>query len=240
MKFSKRVSRLAIALLVISMGFSLRASAAPRSARLMLMHLVPQAKLDNVSLEESLNFIRDVTGANLVVDWAALQSANVDKQTEVNVSLRNVRLEKLLQIILREAAGGDTLTYYTDENIIFVTTKEIADSKLITLMYYVNDIIGPSQQFVPQAAGISAPSLSGGSATGGGGGSTGGGSVSVSVGQTNNTQTAVAAIITMIENNIRPEVWKDNGGASTIDFWNGYLIITAPRSVQEAIGGPIL
>jgi hypothetical protein len=30
-----------------------------------------------------------------------------------------------------------------------------------------------------------------------------------------------------------------NGGKGTIRFFNGNLIVTAPRSVHEAIGGPV-
>jgi hypothetical protein len=41
----------------------------------------------------------------------------------------------------------------------------------------------------------------------------------------------------MIRETVRPEIWRENGGAASIRFYNGNLIVTAPRSVQEAIGG---
>jgi hypothetical protein len=34
-------------------------------------------------------------------------------------------------------------------------------------------------------------------------------------------------------------VWRQNGGPASIRFFNGTLIVTAPRSVHEAIGGPL-
>ena len=33
------------------------------------------------------------------------------------------------------------------------------------------------------------------------------------------------------------EMWRDNGGTAAIRYFNGHLIVTAPRSIQEAIGG---
>jgi hypothetical protein len=35
---------------------------------------------------------------------------------------------------------------------------------------------------------------------------------------------------------VSPEVWVENGGFSRIRYFNGTLIVTAPRSVQAQIG----
>ena len=42
----------------------------------------------------------------------------------------------------------------------------------------------------------------------------------------------------MIRETIRPDVWREAGGPASIRYYNGNLIVTAPRSVQEALGGP--
>jgi hypothetical protein len=47
------------------------------------------------------------------------------------------------------------------------------------------------------------------------------------------------SLVKLIMDTIRPEIWKENGGNSTIRFFQGNLIVTAPLSVQEAIGGPV-
>jgi anti-sigma28 factor (negative regulator of flagellin synthesis) len=44
-------------------------------------------------------------------------------------------------------------------------------------------------------------------------------------------------LVDLIKSIIQPDVWADNGGKAQIRYWNGNLIITAPKSVQEAIGG---
>jgi hypothetical protein len=210
-----RLSHLAISLSALFLlgVFCSFSQAAPKvSARATLLGRVPEAKLDNVSLSDALDYIREVSGANLVVDWRALNALNVTKDSQVNVNLRGVRLEKLLDVILSEAAGGDTLML---------------------------DLVTLNTPFMPNVGGLPGSNVTGGSFQGGGGGG-GGSTPSVTQGnQTQNATQGAMALIQLIETTIRPEVWKDNGGNSTIDYWNGYLIINAPRSVQEAIGGPL-
>jgi hypothetical protein len=46
-------------------------------------------------------------------------------------------------------------------------------------------------------------------------------------------------LVDLIKSVIRPNIWTDNGGNATIKYFNGKLIVTAPVSVQEAIGGPV-
>ena len=35
---------------------------------------------------------------------------------------------------------------------------------------------------------------------------------------------------------IQPDIWHVNGGLAGIRYFNGSLIVTAPRSVHEALG----
>ena len=46
-------------------------------------------------------------------------------------------------------------------------------------------------------------------------------------------------LVTLIKEIVQPSVWTDNGGKASIKFFNGCLIVNAPRSVHEEIGGPI-
>jgi hypothetical protein len=108
---------------------------------------------------------------------------------------------------------------------------------LITVVYYVQDLLQPNETFD-----YTIQNIGGGSAqvTGGGGGS---GGQTLQGGQ-NNTQGKTIddkadQLIKLIETVVRPEIWRDNGGVASMAFLNGNLIVTAPRSVQEAIGGPV-
>jgi hypothetical protein len=219
---------------VLSFGSAARAS----EARALLDKRLPAAKLDNVALADAIDFLRDISGVNITVDWKALEAIGISKNAQINLNLHDVSAGKVLSLMLSEAGPGDLLTYYIDQNVIEITTRQIADEKMVTVVYYVMDLLQPNPQFD-----YTIQNIGGGSAqvTGGGGGS---GTSSISQGgtQANAGKTMddkANDLIKLIETVVRPEVWRDNGGQASMAFLNGNLIVTAPRSVQEAIGGSV-
>jgi hypothetical protein len=203
------------------------------TARALLERRLPAADLTNVPLGDALDFLRDVAGVNITVDWNALQAVNITRNTQINLNLHDVTAAKVLSLILEEAAPGDVLTYSIDENVVEITTRAIADAKLITVVYDVVDLLQPNDVFNYQITNIA-----GGSAQVG----NGSGSSTLTVnngGQTKTVDQKARDLIKLIETVVRPEIWRDNGGTASMDYWNGNLIVTAPRSVQEAIGGPV-
>jgi len=220
---------------------ALPAMGARSAARRALETPLPEVKLNNTPLVDALDFLRDASGANILVDWKALEAAKVARDAPVTLTLHNVRMQKVLSLILAQAAGGDVLSFYVDDNIIQITSRAAADQKLITVVYPVMDLIALDPNFDPTISG--GLSLSGG---GGGGGSGGGGNLSsasssTGAGGANGSSIDQRAqnLIKLIETEVRPEIWKDNGGPATIEYFSGNLIISAPRSVHEAIGGPV-
>ena len=150
----------------------------------MLAARLPSAKLDNVSLADAIDFLRDVAGVNVTVDWKALEGLNISRTTEINLNLHDVSAGKVLSLILAQAGPGDLLTYYIDQDVIEVTTRAIADQKMITVVYYVMDLLQPNDTFnytiqnisggTAQIAGSGGGGARGGrSACGSGGGSCG-------------------------------------------------------------------
>jgi hypothetical protein len=211
---------------------------AASEARALLDKRLPAAKLDNVALADAIDFLRDISGVNITVDWKALEAINISKNTQINLNLHDVSAGKVLSLILAEAGPGDLLTYYIDQNVVEITTREVADQKMVTVVYYVMDLLQPNDTFD-----YTIQNIGGGSAqvTGGGGGS---GTSSIAQGGQNNANgktmdDKATDLIKLIETVVRPEVWRDNGGQASMAYLNGNLIVTAPRSVQEAIGGPI-
>jgi hypothetical protein len=209
------------------------------SARAMLATRLPSAKLDNVALSDAIDFLRDVGGVNIDVDWKALEALNISKSTGINLNLHDVTAGKVLWLILAQAGPGDALTYYVDQDVVEITTRAIADQKMVTVVYYVMDLLQPNETF---NYAIQNGTSGTAQVTGGGGGGGGGSQIISSSGQTNSQGNTIAtkaqALIKLIETVVRPEIWRDNGGTATVEYFNGNLIVTAPRSVQEAIGGP--
>jgi len=227
-----------LAILVAGLMIFLAAPSALGQPRALGLTL-PQVNFQGVALSDAFDYIRDVTQANIHVDWKALEAAGVDKGTVVNIRLRDVPVRKLLNLLLNEAGGqgGALLTYYADEGVIEVTTREVADKQMITKVYPVEDLIVEIPDFVGPDLNITQADTGGGGRGGGGGGQS---VVQQNSNQNNEKQLTRAEraqqLIDVIQETIQPEIWQTNGGTAAIRFFNGSLIVTAPRSVHEALG----
>lgn len=199
----------------------------------MLDRPVAEMKFDKVPLSDALDFLRDSTNANLHVNWRSLEAAGVARDTPVSIQLRNVPLRKALNYVL----AGTQATWFIDSGIIEVTTQEIADKHTYTRVYPVDDIVMVVPDFFGPQFSLQQASQSG---QGGGGQSP--------FQQTNNTtldpQQAKAQkqqrgqdLVDLVTQSIRPDVWKVNGGTATIAYYNGSLVVTAPRQVHEMLAG---
>ena len=213
---------------------------------------LPNLSLNNVSFGDAIDYLRDLTNLNINVHWKEMELLHVTKETPVNVRLRAISTRKALELVLAEAGAGTPLTYYIDEGVIEITTREAADTRMITRVYDVGDLIleipdfeGPAMGLDNTATGGSGGGSRGGGSRGGGGGSGGGlfgggnsgGNKTDDKGKTRDERGE--ELVKLITSTIRPEIWSDAGGTAQIRYFRGRIIVTAPRSVQEMIGGSL-
>ena len=252
----------------VALHSPVHAAASPNAqVRTSLNRVMPAIDFRGIPLKDAIDFLRDVSGANIHVNWRALEAAGVTPDTTINVKLRQVSLRKVMTLILNEAAAGNTaLTFYVDDGVVEVTTKEIADGMMYTKVYDVQDLLFEPPVFDEppdfnlanesnagtgrRGGGGGGGGRSGGGGgrgmVGGGGGGTSGGLFGSGGGggrggnaQPKDKDEKAKELIELIEDTVTPDVWLKNGGKSSIKYFNGNLIITAPRSVHEAIGGPM-
>jgi hypothetical protein len=209
----------------------------PTRARLSMN--LPELKFTNVALSDAIDFLRDVSGANIHVNWKALEELGVGKDTPINVKLRAVSLRKILNVLVNETGVPGAITWMIDDNVIEITSRQIADQQLVTRVYPVDDLLMEIPDFEGPNFDLTAKS-------GGSGGSSSGSSSSILGGDSgeNEEEGSTKAeraqeLVELIQELIQPDIWRDNGGVATIKYFHGSLIITAPRSVHEAVGGPI-
>jgi hypothetical protein len=244
-------------------------SQAQVSASRALNMRLPEVKFQGVTLRDAFEFLRDVTGANLHVNWKAIEAVGVTGDTTVNVRLRDITLRKILTVLLNESGASAQLTFYTSDGVIEVTTAEMADAQMITKVYPVDDLLMEVPDFdnAPDFS-LESSSNSGGGGRGGrgggggsrggrgggggygggggggggglfGGGGGGGGGMGRGEEKTKTKTERAEELVKMIQEVVRPEIWRENGGQASIRYYNGHLVVTAPRSVHEAIGGPV-
>jgi len=229
-------------LLILLLSGDRALKAADPTAHRALERTLPSLNFAGVALNDAIDFLRDVSGANIHVDWRALETAGVGKDTVVNVRLRSVSMRKVLSLLLNEAGGGSLLTYYASEGVIEITTREVADRQMFTRVYPIQDLIMDVPDFVGPDFNIAQANTGGGRGGGGGGGQSifGGSGASTSKDEHNMTKEERAQqLIEVITSTIQPDIWAANGGTAAVRFFNGNLIVTAPRSVHEALGGVV-
>jgi hypothetical protein len=209
--------------------------------KVALERRIPEVRFDAVALSDALDFIRDAAGINVRVDWKVLENAGVDKAAPVTFRLRNITVRKALDMVLREVGAGTKLAFEVEDNVLLVTTQEEADRILVTEVYDIRDLLfTPLDAGDPPALEMQLEPVERGG--GGGGGSDIFGNGGGNSGGQNTTRTPDergAEIAELVQTLIRPEVWQVNGGPGMIRYFNGSLIVTAPRSVHELIGTPV-
>ncbi len=86
--------------------------------RLQLDRRLPELRFNGNPLSGVVDFLRVVSGANIVVDWDALNKAGVRKETPITVKLTDVRFDDALTLILKSAdkQHADTQVGYKCEN----------------------------------------------------------------------------------------------------------------------------
>ena len=245
-----RRSILAVAVGLLTVGFVAPQAPAQRTTSRTLARTLPEMNFDGVALADAVDFLRDITAANIVVNWRALEGAGVTRETVVNLKLRSVSLRKALSLLLSEAGGGEGITYTVDEGVIEITTSELANQRVYTRVYDVADLLMEIPNF-DDAPNFSLDQQSGSGGGGGGGSGGGGGGGGLFGGSSGGggaggqededegptKQERADELISLITETIYPDLWRDNGGTASIRMFRDNLVVTAPRIIHEAIGG---
>ena len=119
-------------------------------------------------IEQSLNDViaelQDVYEIPIQFDTSALNDVAISTDTEVTINISNVTLRSALNLMLKQPDLQD-LTYVIDEEVLLITTKDVADETLKVKVYPVADLVLPIENL-----GIVGGAQGGGGGIGGGGG----------------------------------------------------------------------
>jgi beta-lactamase regulating signal transducer with metallopeptidase domain len=105
---------------------------------------VPEINLQEVPLDEAIARLREISGANIFVNWKAIERAGVDRTKTISVRLYNIKFAKALDIILQSASGPERkarLEYTIDEGVITISTPEDLSKNVLTRVYDIRDLI---------------------------------------------------------------------------------------------------
>ena len=223
-----------------------------RQVQAQLDRQIPEVKFDGTGLVDAIEYLRDVNGANIFVNWKSLETAGIDKNTAVTINLKNVRLAKALNLILDSVGGGTTKLGYTiDDGVITVSTADDLSKNTLTRVYDIRDLIINIPDFV-DAPDFSLNSTSnnqnqnpqGGGGIGGAGNNNGGGGGGQGLfNDTSNKEKLgpgraelVEEITKLITDTVAPDSWRDSGGTvGSIRELQGQLIVTQTPENQKQL-----
>ncbi|MEL7239098.1 MAG: hypothetical protein AAGK78_09560, partial [Planctomycetota bacterium] len=81
----------ASAALALTTPAAVQADLSPRAA---LNQSLPAITLEATPLDEAINFLQNLTGVTLYVDWGELELAGIDRDTEVTLQLQNISFRR--------------------------------------------------------------------------------------------------------------------------------------------------
>lgn len=196
---------------------------------------LPELKFDGVPLADVMEFLRDVSSANIIVVWRALETAGIDKNALVTARLRDVKFSKALDTILSDVGGGTVrLGYTVDEGVITISTEEDLATNVSTNVYDIRDLIVNVEDF-DQPPNFQIQGTQAGRGGGGGGGGLFGGGAQQQQ-SLNTRQDLVDSIIQLIQDTVARDSWRDNGGnIGAIRELGGQLIVTQTPENQRQL-----
>lgn len=229
-------------------------SEANRAAQASLRKIVTLSN-DNLSLDQVIAFIRDTTGANIAVNWPALELVGIDQDSLVTISLSRVPAEQLLRLVLdqvsADAFDDDKAGFTVSEGIVKISTLRDLKSETETRVYDIRDLLVQVPNFdgapgfdLNDALSNTSSGGSGQGTTGGGGGGGGGGEGGL-FGDDDDSDAGedlpsreelVEQIVELINTTVGdPDEWLDE--ESTLTELNGNMIIKTTGDNHRQIVG---
>lgn len=118
------------------------ASSRGMSAEQALNQRLAEFSVEGVSLKDTINALRDASGANVVVKWAVLEQAGVNPDTPVTVKVHGTTLARTLKLVLESVeTPGQKLGYYIHENVIMISVSPSQNTDMVTKVYDITDLM---------------------------------------------------------------------------------------------------
>jgi hypothetical protein len=177
---------------------------------------VGEVVFDSTEMERAFDILSERSGARFFVDWRALESAGIDRDTPISFKVSAGPLRKALHIVLELAGDEQTLLGYEtdDAGITHISTADRLGRVGVTRIYNIRDLI---ERYVDYH-------------------NVGGGNVEMR--RQAARQDAVDLITRLIEDTVATDSWKDNGGSlGSLREFAGLLVVTTSNANQIKVKG---
>ncbi len=173
----------------------------------------------NVPIEEALNFLRDFSGLNIVLD-AEVHAKLSEDQLKVTLKVKDLLLKSVLKLMLSPRDLSATFK----EGVLMIVPREKIDRAVTLQMYDVRDLLLKIQDFPGPRVELVSPQNTAGSPL-----------VGASFVLDEPRSTITEEFITeMVRTCTGDRSWDENSNAS-VTLANGILIVSQSRRVHEEI-----
>lgn len=92
-------------------------------------------------LENVINFLQEEYQIPIQIDEPALEDSGITRDEPLTINIQNVSLQSALRLMLKRKG----LTYIFRDEVMIITTPEVAEAELMACVYDVRDLIGRNQ-----------------------------------------------------------------------------------------------
>ena len=196
---------------------------------------LPAVTIDGIALRDAFDWLQEMTGAKIVINWRTLESLGVNPQQQVSINGHGLTANQVLKLLLIEFGPDVDMVVDTTPWYVRVMTKDEANAKSVVRVYGIGDLLQRIPNF-EEAPEFDLTQIT--QATQGGGPS--GGIFGESNEDEENQPTKAERadqIASLIRDTVEPDIWRENGGTyGAISVWRDMLVVRAPMYVHKQIG----
>ncbi len=211
----------------------------PNTIRL-LNQRIPEVTLDQVPLEQVMDWVKEVTGANVVVRWQTLADAGIARDKSITLRVKSLRLSQILWLVMNEAGGIDVkLAYRASGSVLVLSTEADLSQEMVLKVYDVSDLLSQPTMFA-NAAHVDPTQLMNnlGSGQGGGSGQLIQGGVDSERGESPPAGGPdMDTLVRLITDTVEPDSWRANGGPGQIFPFRTLIVVYNNLLVHQRLGG---
>lgn len=121
--------------------------------------VIRRVDFSDVSLKDAIDFLRDVSDANIHVNWRALKTIGITRDTKVSLKARDVSVARALTLITDQLSVGQdkysSVYWVVDEGVVEISTGEALNHSTRVEVYDITDLLLVVPNFIAPSIDLS-------------------------------------------------------------------------------------
>lgn len=214
-----------------------------------LERMVPELRFSDAPFDQVIEWFDDQLGddVSILAKWPQMADSGLERDKPISLNVRNVSMGRALELVLLEAGGSDVPMAYEPENgVLVVGTRDDVYREAHTRTYPVRDLIAgaarsarrvaEAQQAFAARAAQPASLVEAADPAVRERATPPPGRPVLPIPDEVFLEQSAEELMDVVVMTIEPDAWAQNGGASTIQYYNGTLVVRASKRTHRALG----